>query len=359
MSIKSTFKKGIYTSLIAVASLLLTTEAKGQEFLPPKGNINMFQSLDNTINAQEYNKLKTRAQRDSIIEVRLQEDFTNTIYLRAQPTSWSCNESTLQLIVNSHNWGKEDTYYSDHILYNGYDGEDLESIYTNSGTLKDMGKLGLPMYQLSLYDPVTLPDGHAMNAILTGDDATKFENWNIIEPQNDQINITPGDKRSPFPENCEHVQIYYSYLFKNDKHEKNYYNWKMLEFEVTNGKATLTYNINEDNTTIIPWASPEPLNKYIKLITLRKDIDTGIFNKPTLEQITKIYPNPTRDYINIEIPEQQKNINTQIYTIDGKLLNENTIENHEQINVSNLKEGIYIIKATTNNHTYTGKFIKK
>jgi hypothetical protein len=358
MKLSKTIKNTLYALPIVVAGLLSTTQAKGQDFVRPVGTVNMFQSLDNTINAQEYNKLKTKEQRDSIIEVRLQEDFTNTIYLREPPqypTLWSCNESMLQLIVNSHNWGK-DTYYEDHAWYNGYEGSDLEQIYTNGGTLKDMGKLGLPTYSLGLSDDVTLPGGHAMNAILTGDDATNFDNWNLIEPQNDQTNVKPGEYY--FPENCKHVQIYYTYLFKNDKHEKNYFSWKMLEFEVTNGKATLTYDITKDTTPVQVYEN-KPLNEIVKLITLRKDIDTGIFNKPTLEQITKIYPNPTHDNITIEIPGQPKNINTQIYNNIGQIINEQNIENNEQINVSNLKEGIYIIKATTKNHTYTGKFIKK
>ena len=42
--------------------------------------------------------------------------------------------------------------------------------------------------------------GHNMNAILTGDDITKFENWSLIEGQRDSINVNPGHLY--VPETC-------------------------------------------------------------------------------------------------------------------------------------------------------------
>ena len=349
---------------IVVVGLLSTGETKAQTFLRPIGNINMFKSHDTTINAQAYNKLTTREQRDSIIDVRLKEDFTNTIGGRIQPTVWSCNQSTLQLIANSHDWGKKDTYISNHLFYNGYDGNDLEQIYQNQGTTKDMGKLGLPTYEVDLNDDITLPDGHGMNAILTGDTLTNFNNWNLIEPQTDATNVKP--KEQYIPENCKHVQILYNYLFKNDTHEKNFWQIKVLEFEIIDGKATLTYNINNDNNLVYNADNLDndprlyvPLNERVHVFETRQEAITS--NKTlTLENIAKVYPNPANNYINIEIPNNNHNqINTEIYTIEGKLLKTEQKDNGEEIDVSNLKEGMYLVRTTAGNTKYNGKFVKR
>jgi hypothetical protein len=363
MSIKSNFKRGFYTSLIVAAGLLASQEAKGQAFMPPKGNINMFQSLDTTENAKIYNAAKTKEQRDSIIAVRLAEDWVDQVPYDL--SLWNCNQYELQLIVNSRNWG-DGIISDDRPLYNNYSGSelDLQKIYQNGGTLENIGLLGLPTYYLGLYDENTLKDGHGMNAILTGNDAIKFEDWTFIEPQNDAINVKPGQS-SVFPKNCKQVQIYYNYLFKNKTHEKNLGMIKVLEFEVTDGKGTLTYNINNDNTTIIPWASPDPLNKYIKLIEKRSDIIDDV-KEYTLENTVDVYPNPAHNYINIESKLNEPTTNKiKIFDITGRLVKEyTTMEAREQIDVSDLPAAIYLVnteRKTNNGQIYkeTDKFVKQ
>lgn len=55
----------------------------------------------------------------------------------------------------------------------------------------------------------------------------------------------------------------------------------------------------------------------------------------------KIYPNPSKDYINLEILNHQlKNFKFEITDMTGKLLLE--VENQTKINVSKLEKGIYI-----------------
>ena len=227
-----------------------------------------------------------------------------------------------------------------------------------------MGKLGLPTYEVDLNDDITLPDGHGMNAILTGDTLTNFNNWNLIEPQTDATNVKP--KEQYIPENCKHVQILYNYLFKNDTHEKNFWQIKVLEFEIIDGKATLTYNINNDNNLVYNADNLDndprlyvPLNERVHVFETRQEAITS--NKTlTLENIAKVYPNPANNYINIEIPNNNHNqINTEIYTIEGKLLKTEQKDNGEEIDVSNLKEGMYLVRTTAGNTKYNGKFVKR
>lgn len=66
----------------------------------------------------------------------------------------------------------------------------------------------------------------------------------------------------------------------------------------------------------------------------------------------KVYPNPTKNILNFS--ETLKEIN--IYDLSGKLIQKG---NGNQINVSNLSKGTYLLKGITNSgKTINQKFIK-
>jgi len=71
----------------------------------------------------------------------------------------------------------------------------------------------------------------------------------------------------------------------------------------------------------------------------------------------KIYPNPTTDFISIDIIE---NITSKIefFNIYGQSVFFKVIDNkHEQIDISNLKSGIYIIEVSNSKSKYQQKII--
>jgi hypothetical protein len=68
-----------------------------------------------------------------------------------------------------------------------------------------------------------------------------------------------------------------------------------------------------------------------------------------------IYPNPSSDLINVSIKEK-----SVVYLFDalGKLIHQTDAENeHVQLPVSNLPEGIYLVKIVTNNSVFSDKII--
>lgn len=68
-----------------------------------------------------------------------------------------------------------------------------------------------------------------------------------------------------------------------------------------------------------------------------------------------IYPNPARSVLNIENAE---NSSIEIYDLLGRVvLSKNNISINQQLNVSNLTTGTYLIKITNNNQIKTDKFI--
>lgn len=77
-----------------------------------------------------------------------------------------------------------------------------------------------------------------------------------------------------------------------------------------------------------------------------------------------IYPNPTLNKINIQIDRDLEIFQFNIYSIDGRLMvtidNEST-SNHVKeidISVSNLKSGIYVVKAIGADRSYNSTFLK-
>ncbi len=79
-------------------------------------------------------------------------------------------------------------------------------------------------------------------------------------------------------------------------------------------------------------------------------------NPISLNKTTKVYPNPTKELLNIEIHEAFVNKSLEIYSINGQLVQSfplNFTEN--QINISELNKGIYFGKI----EDYTFKIIKE
>ncbi|MGI6305778.1 MAG: hypothetical protein ACOXZQ_07915 [Bacteroidales bacterium] len=187
--------------------------------------------LSTNSNGAAYDLLTTKSQREAYVQEKLLEDWTNTIKYNPEPL-WECSEVSGQLMTNFHG-DPEAT---------GYSGFNLDSIYYYRGTYKDNGKYGLPVYYV-----VTIGKfAHAMNAILTGDDITKFEDWCFIEPQRDAINVKPGQLY--MERNCW-IEIRCP---PKDRDGRQFSNVPIIAFRVNNGVGKLEWiNYDDPNLNII------------------------------------------------------------------------------------------------------------
>ena len=76
------------------------------------------------------------------------------------------------------------------------------------------------------------------------------------------------------------------------------------------------------------------------------------------EPIYKIYPNPTSNYIHIDNIEFNDSI--LIYNIVGQLVySDNSNGNQKTIDLTELDSGIYLLKISNNNSSYSYRIIKK
>jgi hypothetical protein len=74
-----------------------------------------------------------------------------------------------------------------------------------------------------------------------------------------------------------------------------------------------------------------------------------------------IFPNPTKDVLNIELPENVEMKSINIYSIDGKLIEKNMYKfdsGKGELNVRNLKAGSYILNVETDKTNFSQIIIK-
>jgi hypothetical protein len=72
------------------------------------------------------------------------------------------------------------------------------------------------------------------------------------------------------------------------------------------------------------------------------------------------YPNPTTNYLMLQIDNFDKDLSYQLFDISGKLLESNTVAaNSTTINMEQMQTGTYLLKVTQNNKLVkTFKIIK-
>lgn len=77
-------------------------------------------------------------------------------------------------------------------------------------------------------------------------------------------------------------------------------------------------------------------------------------NTNKLEAV-RIYPNPAKEILNVELPSNIKNFSFEINDMSGKLVSAH--ENETKINVSKLSNGVYMCTVKSNGETITKKVI--
>ncbi len=84
----------------------------------------------------------------------------------------------------------------------------------------------------------------------------------------------------------------------------------------------------------------------------------GIFDLNKCKEI-KIYPNPSHQLINIEVPSGNKETEAYIYNAEMKLMKRLKLNNKKTIDISDLPCSTYVIIFYAEDKTFYGKFIKE
>ena len=101
-------------------------------------------------------------------------------------------------------------------------------------------------------------------------------------------------------------------------------------------------------------------NSVKQLHTLRGEVDLGgEENDFELDGVMKLFPNPANAVLNISLDELD-GTSVEIYNISGQLVKRTELNAAKSaINVSDLKAGVYVVKAINKEGTYTERFVKQ
>ena len=152
-------------------------------------------------------------------------------------------------------------------------------------------------------------------------------------------------------------------LFKIDGVTKDEWSgsigWTRASYPVNEGTHVFTWIYKKDN-----YYSSGKDCAYIDYISF----PCGILNSAMgIDDFTQnvsaisVWPNPTTDYVHVQVSDDVQNCSYQLFNLNGKLLQGGQLfDNHSEIDVRNLVTGTYILKVEDNqHHAQTTKIIKK
>ena len=101
---------------------------------------------------------------------------------------------------------------------------------------------------------------------------------------------------------------------------------------------------------------------HVNPIIRLKGISAGINEIKQEKGVVKVYPNPTRNNITIDLQKLNglKNTIVSIYDIQGQLLLQEPIKQEKtNLNIRRFAKGVYIVKVLNENNTIVSKFVKE
>lgn len=153
-----------------------------------------------------------------------------------------------------------------------------------------------------------------------------------------RMTITEGNKVEFFFENIE--------LPFDDATNDGYVLFKIKT------KPTLVVGDTFSNKADIYFDYNFPIATNQAVTAVQSVLSTQEFSKSKIS----VYPNPVKDVLNFKTTEKIKKV--EIYDVTGRLLKVELGIVNNQLNVSQLKPGNYIIKVSTDKKSYQTKFIK-
>ncbi|NIF06422.1 T9SS type A sorting domain-containing protein [Chryseobacterium sp. Tr-659] len=103
-------------------------------------------------------------------------------------------------------------------------------------------------------------------------------------------------------------------------------------------------------------STTDRVNKYIRTLN-PSELALNVKNVDNMSvDNIQLYPNPTSDFINIQVSKNEKINKVNIFTVAGDFI---FSSNKSKIDIEHLTTGSYIIEVITNNTTYKSRFIKK
>ena len=146
-------------------------------------------------------------------------------------------------------------------------------------------------------------------------------------------------------------------------------------FTITSNQAAATYDWIDCGTgnSLIPAETNASYTAaangdYAVIVTLGSCSDTSACVNITTVGVNdikntnvSIYPNPTKEFINVNFGNVQGSVNYTLTSIEGRIIEQqqNVTENSIQIDLSNESKGIYLLKIDNNSSASVSRIIRQ
>jgi hypothetical protein len=131
--------------------------------------------------------------------------------------------------------------------------------------------------------------------------------------------------------------------------------WYNSSSGIINGATSQTYTPTVNGTYYTIVTVNACASNQSNSITL---LNVGISESEEANSLIRFYPNPADDKLMVVVPDAI-DIKLSVYNIQGQLLIEQAASQKiNQINISNLEKGIYLLKAESTKGIVLSRFIK-
>lgn len=139
------------------------------------------------------------------------------------------------------------------------------------------------------------------------------------------------------------------------------------DYGITNSNVPFVIgaNPNNSNPTINKFwdGALDEVYVYNRVLN-QSEIDTLSASNPTnivsINNEINIYPNPTTNYLSVELDKKNTDFDIEILDLNGRAITSESVKTNQKIvDVSNFDKGVYFIRIQTEDFIKTTKIIKK
>ncbi|WP_299432794.1 glycoside hydrolase family 9 protein [uncultured Aquimarina sp.] len=118
-----------------------------------------------------------------------------------------------------------------------------------------------------------------------------------------------------------------------------------------------SYSTNE---ITINWNAPLVYAMHALSFYQKEALTLSIDTFEEVSETFRVFPNPTNQILNIRSTVSTSSSSIEMYSIQGKKIFSKELNNEDSsLDISNLTSGLYLVKITTENQSYTTKIIKQ
>ena len=208
-----------------------------------------------------------------------------------------------------------------------------------------------------------LEDGFTVTALGTGSNDVVYLNSGAVGNVSNLVGATSFADYTIITFEGADVYAVGQDIFNNNSLEADYRVYDMSDNLINTFTLTSASLVTEN---FFGFISDEPISR----VEIEGDLDDGelignlsfggcdaLSINDNLLSLVSVYPNPTSDIINIEIPPSVEITNAKLYNMLGKNIGVSLTSN--RIDISNLSSGIYLLSLETNQGSLTQKVVKK